>query len=210
MHDRARHLRPHVASMPIDIVVGELRHRFANELAATLASLQLVRARRGDAEMVEEAISRVEAQARLLRLLSDPLPVRCDLVGRIGELAHLLIRSRRSGPGTTIRMSAMQVVMEGEQVERILVILNELLVNALKRVGDGDIVVTLRRSDDTLRIVVSNDAPDQQSSTRRSGGVRTMSRYARMHGGRLAVRVGNGTFRAILTWPSARRHPIDL
>ena len=188
---------------PQEFLQQELRHRFANELAATLASLHLVRARGCESGMVDDAITRVQAQARLLQLLGEPLPARCNLVERIGELANLLIRSRRSGPGTTIRVSATQIFMDGEEVARILVVMNELLVNALERVGEGPVRVKIRTTpDEHVHMSVANRSDGAAQFQTRGNGIRTMALYARMHGGRLTVENHRGSFCVTLSWPT--------
>ena len=78
-----RPVREH-ADIPVPVALHELRHRYANELAATLASLQIARARGDGDRLIEEAIDRIEAQAKLARFLIEP-PLRRDRMARRGH-----------------------------------------------------------------------------------------------------------------------------
>ena len=184
------------------LLLHETRHRFANELAATLASLHLAKARGADGELVDDAIERVDAQARLLRLLVEPRPAACDVVESLLELSHLLLRSRRSDRRTTIRVSAVRVVVPGEVAEVVLTIVNELLTNALKKVEAGRIGVRVRLRADALRVVVENECRDAEATSPVRGvGTTAVRMIAEQHGARLVFGIGKGRFRATLLWP---------
>lgn len=196
------HPAPIAADAVSPVTVHELRHRFANELAATLASLHIAKARGENDALITEAIDRVEAQAELARYLVEPKDWNFDLVGGVAKIGSLLITSRRSGPGTTIHLKAMPTVVHGNMATDLLVVMNELLVNALKHVGDETISIVIDTHEDRLRFRVSNAFAKRECSHAAVGqGMKIIGRYVRSRGGVLRAFQTDRSFSVVVDWP---------
>jgi two-component sensor histidine kinase len=200
-----RPVREH-ADIPVPVALHELRHRYANELAATLASLQIARARGDGDRLIEEAIDRIEAQAKLARFLIEPHGPRFQVVDGVLNIGALLIRSRHSGPAVHIRVKTARVSLDTEQTAEFLPVINELLVNALKHVREGIIHVAVKERGNRLILTVRNNAENPTSPTAGGGqGVAILRRYLRHKRASLTVRVRDGKYSAVVAWPLCAR-----
>ncbi|MDG6079027.1 sensor histidine kinase [Erythrobacter litoralis] len=190
------------SDIPAPVALHELRHRFANELAATLASLQIAKARGDSDQLIAEAIERIEAQAKLARFLIEPHGPRFQVVEGILNIGVLLIRSRFSGPDVTIRVKTSPVTLDTREAADFLPVVNELLVNALKHVSEGVIHVSVRKKENRLIFAVRNQAGIPASEQTHEGqGVAILRRYLRHKGARLNIRARDKNYAATVTWP---------
>lgn len=201
---RARHAK-YIRRRREGSQIHELRHRFANELAATLAALQLTKASGDRSALIDQAIDRVDNQGRLLRFLVDPLPSSCDIMEHVAQLCHLLLRSRRSDGLVEMKVSAITIMLPAEIAHAVLTIMNELLVNALKRVGRGVIDVHAEVQSGGLTFTVANECPEPPRGHEIHGiGLDAMRRIADEHGAALDFGVERGRFEARLLFPIRR------
>ncbi|QWC57496.1 GHKL domain-containing protein [Erythrobacter sp. 3-20A1M] len=202
MHRRRTSSPRHWCDRPRD---HELRHRFANELASTLAALHLTKASGDRSALIDQAIDRVEAQSRLFRFLVDPLPATCNLMEHVAELCHLLLRSRRSDGLVKMKVSVVTIIVPSQVAEAVLTIMNELLVNALKRVDRGVIDVRASIDTDALTFTVANDCHQEPARAQIHGvGVEAIRQIADEYGALLDFGVRESRFEARLIWPAER------
>lgn len=200
-----RPVREH-ADIPVPVALHELRHRYANELAATLASLQIARARGDGDRLIDEAIDRIEAQAKLARFLIEPHGPSFQVVDGVLNIGALLIRSRHSGPAVHIRVKTAPVSLDKQEAAEFLPVINELLVNALKHVREGIIYVTVKERGNRLILAVRNNAETATMPAEGEGqGVAILRRYLRHKRASLTVRARNGEYSAIVAWPLSAR-----
>ena len=193
--------------IPTPVALHELRHRYANELAATLASLQIARARGDGDRLIGEAIERIEAQAKLARFLIEPHGPHFQVVDGVLNIASLLMRSRFSGPGVNIRVKTDPVTLDTEETADFLPVINELLVNALKHVKKGIIHVAVKERENRLMLTVRNNAKNAAMPEDGEGqGVAILRRYLRHKGAQLTVRARDGKYSAIVAWPLCARN----
>lgn len=192
--------------IPAPVALHELRHRYANELAATLASLQIARARGDGDGLIGQAIERIEAQAKLARFLIEPHGSHFQIVDGVLNIGALLIRSRHSGPGVNIRVKTDPVSLDTQGTADFLPVINELLLNALKHVREGIIHVAVKRRKNRLILTVRNNAESAASPDVSEGqGVAILRRYLRHKGARMTVRARDGKYSAVVAWPLCPR-----
>lgn len=128
------------AATPEAIMLAELQHRMANELALASATLQLARRHVAPCHRseIDDAVVRLGDQARLARLLLPPLregPV--DLGGSIEKLCLGLSRTRLEQDGIAIMAAAAPIDLPGRACWALCAIVAELVLNAAKHAFEG-------------------------------------------------------------------------
>lgn len=171
----------------IDILImDEARHRHANEFAAALATLHLVRARMGmDPGLIGEAIARLEAQVALQRLLIE-FPRRPHSLGAdLARMCHLILRSRSCELPRRINLRAPPSLRSGANARILVLIAYELVNNAVKHSGrDGaGIRVGLRGGRLNYRLTVTNGFQQTDGLSVGSAGLAIAASLAKSVGG---------------------------
>lgn len=178
------------------VLLREFCHRAANDCAVALAALRMVEGAGFDdvgrrASLVRQASARIEASARLNRLLARPVPpvvdVREWLVAACGELAE-------AGPGgARVEVDAPETWLDGPTARRLVLVATELVVNALKYAGAGRPRVSVRSGGGHVELRVHDGGPGFAPGGRpKGGGLGTgiVADLVRIGGGRLDVRSG--------------------
>lgn len=204
---------PHhaIESQIAHFVAMEMSHRHANEFAAALAALHLVRARTGgDDPILGQAIARLEGNVNLERLLLHPPTNR--VVDTLRTLCELMTATRTSAPTFAIRALGDGVMNRLDDHRLFLRVGYELLANAAKHQTEGGprIRVGLVIGRRGLRLTVSNHsrAPIPQGDER-SMGLLIVRRLAGLVGGRLSARWENGRFVTTAVFPNGDAAPAD-
>jgi two-component sensor histidine kinase len=142
----------------------EVEHRAKNSLQLVASLLQL-QARRSPHEETRATLKsmqqRINAIAAVHRDFMDADSDRFDLTRFVREQAPALARSQ--GPDATIRLDLDQVEVAPAQAGPLALIVNELIVNALRHGRrDGEppaAAVSLRKAGEGLALTVSDAGP---------------------------------------------------
>lgn len=184
-----------------DLMIQEQVHRHANELAATLAGLRILRARGPrDGRMLDEAIDRVEAQYDLHRLMLAAGSG--DLGPELADLCHCLLRSRLGGNGFRIVCRIDRVTIPHDLRRVFVLTAYELVNNAIKHSsrGSGVIRLTCRTTDENHILCVSNCADGGARHSASGRGTAIVSGLADHHGGTLRVRLTRRRAQAMVSF----------
>lgn len=184
-----------------ELMTHELRHRFANELAMTLATLQIVKARGHDDALISDAIDRVEAQGRIMRYMCDPLPPECIVSELLGELCHLMLRSNPMGREMIARISANDVTVDGTQARLLRLIAYEIFANAFKHMEGGRIRIVIRARAESLWLTISNPVHHGSSLPGSGTGLDTVRALIALAHGNVHFASGGGVFRCAIDIP---------
>lgn len=194
----------------IDILaLDEARHRHANEFAAALATLHVVRART-DATLphLDDAIDRLDAQVALNRLLLEGDGAG-DVGTRLARLCHFLLRSRAGENDLRIALRARGTASADCDTGTLLLIAYELLNNAIKHAERGrePIRVALTCGTSHARLSVANRFSEECGPPGTSSGLSIASALAERSGGRLRTSFGPVTARASVAIPIRANAP---
>lgn len=161
-----------------DVLFGELQHRVKNSLAliASLLSLESSTLPEGQArDALESARSRIGSIAQLYqqlyssRSISD---IRID--GYLKDIARSIVESlAEDRTGIDIEFETAEVVLDTQRSVSLGLILNELVVNAIKHGcpgGRGRIRVVLGQRDGILSLSVSDEGPGLPAGFSLPGG----------------------------------------
>ena len=172
------------------LLLEENRHRQANEYAAALASLQLVKAGLPfQNDLIDLAISRLHNQVRLERFLLGNQP--SDLGSAVGELAELISKSRVAGAIFDVKTVGVPKPVANSARATVLLVLYELLLNVAKH-ADTSMVCRVRCAwrANILVLTIANQAAPNTSKRARfpSDGMRIVQRLLDQVDGKLVVR----------------------
>ncbi|MDD3925930.1 MAG: GAF domain-containing protein [bacterium] len=151
-------------SRQLSVIMQEVHHRVKNNLQAVadLLSLEMLQvAGRPSHEVLRNSINRVKSIAAVHDLLSHEdveLTDIKDIAQRIVDIAGDM-----ADPGRTIRFSVIgdRVFLRSKQATSLALVLNELLINAIKHAFDGReegrVEVDMREDDKAVSLVVKDD-----------------------------------------------------
>lgn len=186
------------------LLLDEVRHRFANEFACALASLQLTKARISvAAPMIDQAIERMGYQIRLQRFMLEC----CEREAgeAILALSNLLSASRAQPCRFSVKLSGAPIKLEDALMRILLISAYELLNNAVKHAHDDSesIRVRLARRGTRLVLTVANLTRSQHvsSETRGGAGTEIIRKLLRPIDGRVVMRENHEAFIAQVRIP---------
>lgn len=189
----------------IDILImDEARHRHANEFAAALATLHLVRARLGtDPGMIDEGIRRLEAQVALQRLLIEFPSRPASLALALARMCQLMLRSRSDDARRHVALRAPNSLRTGANARILILIAYELVNNAIKYSSPEcpDIRMVVRGGKLNYRLNVSNRFSDRDGPSIGSAGLSIAAELARRAGGSMATGYWGNTAKATVVLP---------
>ena len=150
-----------------DVLFGELQHRVKNSLAliASLLSLESSSLPAGQARAsLESARSRIDTIARLYQQLYSSRSVSDIRIGDyLRDVAASVVESLSDGgAGIALDFGAVDAVLDTRRAVLVGLILNELVVNAIKYGcpgGRGRIGIRLGKEGPGLRLAVSDEGP---------------------------------------------------
>ncbi|MBX7489757.1 hypothetical protein K3177_14710 [Qipengyuania sp. GH25] len=171
------------------VLLDEARHRHANEFAAALAALSLVRASgRVEHSLLDKAIERLDGNVRIERLLLNPGTH--DVGVAVLDLASLLSSTRVERPVFKIRLVGRGLVVDLGTMRLILLVAYELMTNAMKRSEQArPIAVRVAAKNGTVRLTVVNAiAGTAHQTTNFPSGLPVLRRLAAACGGYVACK----------------------
>lgn len=182
-------------------VLAETGHRVANELAAALAALRLVKSARGSRSrwaLLGDAIERLEGFAVTHRLFTAAVypDARVDVGEALGRLCTALAAARRSASGSEMTLDLPTTFVDGATARSLALVANELVTNAIKYALDGRagiVLVSLKDDGERVHLVVSDDGPGFDASAAPEGtgmGSGIVSELVRRAGGGISVKTG--------------------
>lgn len=185
------------------LALDEARHRHANEFAAALATLHLVKAgRRNSPDLLENAIRRLECQLKLERLLLHPHSD--NIAVSLHTMAALIAEAR--GAADLLIVKAQTVSIPNPTLQRaILFIAYELMINALKRSEPDSIsAVKLSRQGSHLWLAARNHITPNTKQNRGSGsGHEIIESFAKGLGGFVRARRSDHRYSVLVKIPLA-------
>ncbi|MBB4155069.1 two-component sensor histidine kinase [Sphingomonas jinjuensis] len=149
------------------LLLREHSHRVANDMMVAVAALRHAERRAGGDVLISMAIGRLEATARVQRLLCErPSGAVVDLGAVLGQLCQAM-RAAQAGP-SAIEVSVAPLLVDGEFAWTVALIVHELVGNALRHGarGGGRIRVEMDGYDEGAAVLAVSD----------SGGAREWSR----------------------------------
>lgn len=182
-------------------LLAESNHRVANEIAAALAALRLVKAAKGSTarwRLLGDAIDRLEAFAETHRhfAATPSAGTRVDVGSELALLCSALAAARRSSSGSTMSLDLPSIFVDGDTARCVALIANELVTNAIKYGLNGRaglLIVSLSDDGSHLHLLVSDDGPGiAPDAAATNGGLGTgiVAELVRRSAGELTLMTG--------------------
>ncbi|MGE0062344.1 MAG: sensor histidine kinase, partial [Xanthobacteraceae bacterium] len=180
------------------MLLGEVNHRVGNSLQLIASLLMLQRNATSQEEIksaLGDAINRVHAVGELHRRLHSAENVQeIDLTSYVTQVVDDLRKSSESSEIATLSVTADDVVSRPDLAVSVGMIVNELVVNAMKYAypgGSGPIRVSLKKAEDNqIAVTVEDDgvgSDDDAGGTAHSGlGTRIVKAMAQKINGVIA------------------------
>lgn len=181
------------------LLLLEMAHRVANELAAALAALRLIRPVGGSKvrwRLLAGAIERLEGFASVNRVLAIPDGCLVPLSRELEGLCEALGAARPGGSRSRICLDVGDVVVPGAVARRVLLVAAELVLNAVRHAMEGRaglLSLVLRADERDVMLAVIDDGPgiDPSEAPRGSGiGSHLVAELVRRAGGVMECRSG--------------------
>ena len=198
---------------PIAItLLNDEQHRTANELAAALAALQLVRRMRsGRSDLIDTAIARLEGFASTRRTLTDSQFAGADAVIELPLLFAGMMRGRHGFAEIDFMTSCIHLPLNGRVAGTLLRCAHEMVTNAWKHSdAEAPIRVTLRATATKLELAVLNDCVTQSSAGSRGCGQTISQALCRHAGGRYQRRMLRDVHIARVILPRSPRPEVPV
>lgn len=199
------------------LLLDELNHRTANEVAAALAALRLIKSASGSQSrwrMVNEAIDRFEGFAEVHRLLSGRILPQANVALIVERLCLAMMTSHYADGRCTVRLCLEDVWTDGETARRLALIAHELVANAVRHAfgsGDGNLHVVISGQTGPAGYVmlsVGDDGPGLAASAATSGsglGGTIVAELVRRGGGSIDFDTGEQGTTVFVRLPVDRR-----
>ncbi|WP_207538649.1 sensor histidine kinase [Sabulicella rubraurantiaca] len=181
-----------------ETLLQEMVHRSRNDSQRLLATIQLRAAAPATSSSAAEALGQVAEQVAALARVNQHLEIywRSDAVVEMNEFLHGLVADLRSGIAAVrpvaLHVNAEPLSLHIERAVPVGLIVNELVVNALKYAFPGDreggVWVCLRQEGDDMVLTVEDDGIgcDPAASPQGTGlGSRVVRTLAAQLGGRV-------------------------
>lgn len=202
------------------VSLAEIHHRVKNNLQIVSSLLRLQSAKFADPavrDVFTECRDRINAMARLHEQLYDERgQSHLDFAPHLRELAETLLRSHKpAGCNLTLNVCADHVPLSLDQSILLSLIVNELLLNALKHAfhgrAAGKIDAELRTIRDRVTITIRDDGngfllQPTESKEQRGTGIELVHAMSHQLGGEFVLnRLADGTC-ATISFPSKMSH----
>jgi two-component sensor histidine kinase len=203
------------------VSLTEIHHRVKNNLQIVSSLLRLQSGKFADPavrDVFTECRDRINAMARLHEQLYDERgQSHLDFAPHLRELAETLLRSHQpEGCKLTLNVCADPVPLNLDQSILLSLIVNELLLNALKHAfrsrAAGNIDAELRVTGDRVTIAIRDDGngfvpPSTEIKGQRGTGIDLIKAMSHQLGGEFVVdRIPEGGTCAAISFPSNRSH----
>ena len=199
------------------VSLTEIHHRVKNNLQIVSSLLRLQSSKFADPavrDVFTECRDRINAMARLHDQLYDELgQSHLDFAPHLRELAEMLLRSHKPGGcELTLNVSADRAPLNLDQSILLSLIVNELLLNALKHAfhdrDTGNVDAELRTTRDQVTLKIRDDGngfvPQPiEIEERRGTGIDLVQAMSRQLGGEFVInRMPAGGMCATISFPS--------
>ena len=147
------------------LLLREMCHRTASEVAAALAALRLVAGFEPPGSrqrLMERAICRLDGFGQLNQLLGRPLRARVDAGPAVSDVCVALGTGRAGAGASRIDLDLGRAWMEGAAARRLMLVAAELVGEAVRGALEdraGRLRVALRADSDMVSLVVEDDGP---------------------------------------------------
>ncbi|QQV77917.1 sensor histidine kinase [Sphingomonas aliaeris] len=199
------------------LLLADLQHRVANEVACALAAMRLARtAGQGGlrVSLFDRAIDRLEGFGKVHGVLAARPARTIDVDASLQRLCRGLVAGRDGLDDARIRLSVTTAPIPGGPAYRLLLIASELIFNGMRHalVGrSGHLDINVSQTGDEVKLIVEDDGPGIRDGAGTAGtglGAGIVEGLVRMGNGRIECETsGTGTvFR--VTLPLAGRSAI--
>jgi len=161
--------------LPGDLLLAELAHRSANDLAIASAEVHIASKSETLAEVRDRlatVATRLHALGSIQCLLQRPRTAAIDLGERLCELCTLQAEARFADQGAFIHLRSCDIMLEASRGWALLMIVSELLTNAARHAftePGGLVQVELRKEDHEIICRVSDNGIGSQSANGGTG-----------------------------------------
>ncbi len=183
-----------IPDIACELLVKEMLHRQANEYAATLATLRILKARGvGESDFLDQALERVENQVELQLVLLDS-PGNQPLHDALARLCQCILQSRMDACEIGIELTVDALPVAEHLRRPILLVAYELVNNAVKhaRTSDNPIEIIMGEADGATTVIVSNDGEPFDQPAPGSSGLHIVGAIADGLGGGLLCSHSDG------------------
>lgn len=176
------------------LLLGELHHRTANEVAAAIAAMRLAKNAGVSGPRIhlfDRALQRLEGFGNVHDVLAARPSRTVDVDAELHRLCFGLVAGRDELDHGQVWLSAREVVLPGGVGRRLLLIAAELMGNAFRHAiagREGNLWVTIHRIESDVQLVVQDDGPGLGVPSQRAGtglGSGIVEELVLMGGGRI-------------------------
>lgn len=181
------------------LLLLEMVHRVANEVAAALAALRMIRPAAGSKSrwrLLAGAVERLEGFAVVNRVLAISDADAVDLSAELERLCLGVAAARPGGASASLSLDLAEVVVAGPVARRVLLVAAELLLNSIRhglRGGRGQVSVILRKDGCDVTLAVIDQGPGLDAARPAAGsglGGPLVAELVRRGGGVIGCRIG--------------------
>lgn len=161
--------------LPGDLLLAELIHRSANDLAVACAEVHIASKSATLAEARDRlatVAARLQALASIQCLLQRPRTATIDLGKQLCELCNLQAEARFADQGAFIHLRSCDIMLEASRGWALLMVVSELLTNAARHAftePGGLVQVELVKEDHEIICLVSDNGIGSRSAERGTG-----------------------------------------
>ena len=158
------------------LLLHEVCHRTANEVASAAAALHLAKASvtGGGLRMLERAMERLEAFGELNRVLARPVLPRLNVSHELTAVCRAIASGATCASESVVSLHVPELWVAGDTARRLVLVAAELMANAVRHALDGRagrLDVSLEVVEDDVVLEVRDDGPGMRAAvaTRGSG-----------------------------------------
>lgn len=193
------------------LLLREHSHRVANDMAVASAALRFAERRAGSDPAIATVIARLDAAARVQRLLCErPTGAAVDLVGILGRLCDAMLIAHPGRP-FAVEIAGEPLLVADADAWVLSMCVHELVGNALRHGGQRGArvrVVVADKAGWTTVTVFDRGGPREWSRPGGQGAA-IVDQLAAMLGGRVLRSSGTGGGRVEIATPTLATVPID-
>lgn len=157
------------------LLLSELHHRVANEVACAIAAMRLAQSA-GVAgpriALFDRAIERLEGFGQVHDVLAARPARVVDVDAELHRLTHGMVQGRSDLERSSVRLTVRGAMLPGGPALRLLLIAAELMYNGMRHAlagRAGSLWIDVDRDEHSVRLVVSDDGPGLAGRSRTSG-----------------------------------------
>ncbi|MBW6528519.1 ATP-binding protein [Sphingomonas sp. RHCKR7] len=156
------------------LLLHEFSHRVANQLAAGMATLQLVKAAPpgGRLHLIDRAIGQFAAFGEVHRLLARPVRPMVDVAKDLTTVCGAVAAASSNGEKSVVTLRAAETWVAGNVARRLLLVAVEVVANAVRHALEGRagrLAITLDVTGEDVVLTVEDDGPGIVAGAASSG-----------------------------------------